>query len=178
MLGIAAVVAVLAGLNAPGVRSASPAEGTTSTRSPARLQGEVRLLGAWSTSREEYRTNAIHAALLHTGKVLIVAGLGQQPEEVRPRGPSTPILWDPRTDTFKKIPTPNDLFCSGHTQLPNGRLLVAGGTARYEKLKGEVTQAGGGMRVKNENPDKADRPARRAPASAHPPAVEYVAGST
>ena len=58
-------------------------------------------------------------------------------------------------NTFKKIPTPDDFFCSGHAQLPDGRLLVAGGTARYELLDGEVERAGGGMRVKNESPDKA-----------------------
>ncbi|MGW0207213.1 hypothetical protein ACWDZ8_15885, partial [Streptomyces sp. NPDC003233] len=32
------------------------------------------------------------------------------------------------------------LFCTGHTQLANGNLLIAGGTKRYEKLKGDVTQ--------------------------------------
>jgi hypothetical protein len=52
------------------------------------------------------------------------------------------------------VPTPSDLFCTGHTQLSNGNLLIAGGTKRYEKLKGDVTKAGGLMIVHNENPDK------------------------
>lgn len=52
------------------------------------------------------------------------------------------------------MPTPSDLFCTGHTQLANGNLLIAGGTKRYEKLKGDVTKAGGLMVVHNENPDK------------------------
>ncbi|BBC32902.1 uncharacterized protein SGFS_041960 [Streptomyces graminofaciens] len=103
---------------------------------------------------EKYRTNAIHAALLHTGKVLIVAGSGNEQKKFD-KGDFDTVLWDPVRNTFKKIPTPEDFFCSGHAQLPDGRLLVAGGTARYELLEGEVERAGGGMRVKNENPDKA-----------------------
>ncbi|MGA5202094.1 galactose oxidase-like domain-containing protein [Streptomyces variegatus] len=112
--------------------------------------------GSWSRLDipEEYRTNAIHAALLHTGKVLIVAGSGNEQRKFD-KGEFDTVLWDPEKNTFKKIPTPEDFFCAGHAQLPDGRLLVAGGTARYELLDGEVTRAGGGMRVKNENPDKA-----------------------
>jgi hypothetical protein len=112
--------------------------------------------GSWSQLDipEEYRTNAIHAALLHTGKVLIVAGSGNEQRKFD-EGEFDTVLWDPEKNTFKKIPTPEDFFCAGHAQLPDGRLLVAGGTARYELLNGEVTRAGGGMRVKNESPDKA-----------------------
>jgi hypothetical protein len=64
------------------------------------------------------------------------------------------VLWDPAAGTFKNIPTPKDMFCSGHTQLPDGKLLIAGGTKRYEKLEGDVTKAGGLMIVHNEDPDK------------------------
>ena len=35
----------------------------------------------------------------------------------------------------KLIPTPWDLFCAGHIELPDGNILLAGGTARYENLK-------------------------------------------
>jgi hypothetical protein len=45
------------------------------------------------------------------------------------------------------------MFCAGHAFLPDGRLLVAGGTQRYEVLESEVTRAAGPMRVKNEFPD-------------------------
>ncbi|MEV7288648.1 kelch motif-containing protein [Streptomyces sp. NPDC093252] len=112
--------------------------------------------GSWDqiSIPDEYRTNAIHAALLHTGKVLIVAGSGNEQRKFD-QGSFDTVLWDPRTNVFRKVPTPEDFFCAGHAQLPDGRLLVAGGTARYELLDGEVERAGGGMRVKNENPDKA-----------------------
>ncbi|WP_149562582.1 kelch motif-containing protein [Streptomyces cacaoi] len=103
---------------------------------------------------KEYRINTIHAALLNTGKVLLVAGSGNDAKNFEAKSFRT-VLWDPVENTFKNIPTPNDLFCSGHNQLPDGKLLVAGGTQRYETLKGDVKKAGGLMFVYNENPDKA-----------------------
>ncbi|MFE5868436.1 galactose oxidase-like domain-containing protein [Streptomyces roseifaciens] len=102
---------------------------------------------------ERYRINTIHAALLHTGKVLLVAGSGNNAANFRAKSFRT-VLWDPADNTFKDVPTPKDLFCAGHTQLPDGRLLVAGGTQRYEKLEGDIDKAGGLMVVHNEDPDK------------------------
>ncbi|MEU1052239.1 kelch motif-containing protein [Streptomyces sp. NPDC005876] len=102
---------------------------------------------------EEYRQNTIHAALLRTGKVLLVAGSGNNPGNFDAKRFDTRV-WDPVEGTVKKVPTPTDLFCTGHTQLADGNLLIAGGTKRYEKLKGDVTKAGGLMVVHNENPDK------------------------
>lgn len=121
---------------------------------------------------EEYRTNAIHAALLHTGKVLIVAGSGND-EANFDEGTFDTVLWDPRDDSFKKVDTPEDLFCSGHSQLADGRLLVAGGTARYEVLDGAVERAGGGMRVKNENPEK-EVTLKKGTRFRSPTGIEYV----
>lgn len=100
-----------------------------------------------------FKINSIHASLLHTGKVLLIAGSGNNQKNFD-AGKFESVLWDPETNTYKMIPTPKDMFCSGHTQLPDGKLLVAGGTKRYEKLKGDVTKAGGLMIVHNEDPDK------------------------
>ncbi|MGW1464958.1 galactose oxidase-like domain-containing protein [Streptomyces sp. NPDC002308] len=152
VLGSGAVV-VLAGLNAPAALSF--AQDHYHTYKIAQPGYQARY-GSWQRVDipEEYRTNAIHAALLHTGKVLIIAGSGNNQQHFD-AGTFDTVLWDPVADTFKKVATPVDFFCGGHAQLPDGRLLVAGGTARYEVLDGEVSRAGGGMRVKNENPDKA-----------------------
>ncbi|WP_016908526.1 kelch motif-containing protein [Streptomyces xiaopingdaonensis] len=103
---------------------------------------------------EKFRINTIHAALLNTGKVLLVAGSGNDAKNFAAKSFRS-VLWDPVKNSFKNIPTPNDLFCSGHNQLPDGKLLVAGGTQRYETLEGDVQRAGGLMIVYNENPDKA-----------------------
>ncbi|MFC7218466.1 galactose oxidase-like domain-containing protein [Streptomyces polyrhachis] len=111
--------------------------------------------GHWRTVDvpERHRINTIHAALLHTGKVLLIAGSGNDARQFDARTFRS-VLWDPAKNTFRDVPTPADLFCSGHTQLADGRLLVAGGTQRYEKLGGDVKKAGGLMVVHNENPDK------------------------
>lgn len=151
LLGVGAG-ALLVGLNAPAALSfAEERYYEYKIAQP----GYKAKYGSWKQIGipEEFRTNAIHAALLHTGKVLIVAGSGNEQKKFD-AGSFDTILWDPKKDTFKKVRTPEDFFCSGHAQLPDGRLLVAGGTARYELLDGEINRAGGGMRVKNENPDK------------------------
>ncbi|WP_370121730.1 galactose oxidase-like domain-containing protein [Streptacidiphilus sp. MAP12-33] len=112
--------------------------------------------GSWSTLvlPPQFRVNAIHASLLHTGKVLIIAGSGNDSDNFK-AGTFKTLLWDPVTNTYKLIPTPDDMFCGGHSQLPDGKLLVAGGTLRYEVLGAAVTTAGGTMQVFNEDPNKA-----------------------
>ncbi|WP_326610349.1 kelch motif-containing protein [Streptomyces scopuliridis] len=152
LLGGGALV-VLAALNAPAALTfAEERYHAYKIAQP----GYKRQYGSWEILDvpKEFRTNAIHAALLHTGKVLIIAGSGNNQKKFD-EGSFDTILWNPADNSFKKIPTPEDFFCSGHSQLPDGRLLVAGGTARYEVLDGEVKRAGGRMRVKNENPDRA-----------------------
>ncbi|ESP99654.1 Kelch motif protein [Streptomyces sp. ADI96-15] len=164
-------VAVLAGLNAPAAISFAQDQYHQYKISQPAYQKKY---GSWKqvSIPEEYRTNAIHAALLHTGKVLIVAGSGND-EANFDEGTFDTVLWDPRDDSFKKVDTPEDLFCSGHSQLADGRLLVAGGTARYEVLDGAVERAGGGMRVKNENPDK-EMTLKKGTRFRSPTGIEYV----
>ncbi|RFU20832.1 radical copper oxidase GlxA [Geodermatophilus marinus] len=110
--------------------------------------------GSWETVElpEEYRVQAIHAALLHTGKVLLIAGSGNDAQDFE-AGTFRTVVWDPVTGETKEVPTPEDLFCSGHAYLPNGNLLVAGGTRRYEVLAGDVERAAGVLTVKNERDD-------------------------
>ncbi|GAA3930465.1 kelch motif-containing protein [Streptomyces gulbargensis] len=170
LLGSGAVL-VLAALNAPA--AVSFAEEKYHAYKIAQ-PGYKKAYGSWAQVDVpgEYRVNAIHAALLHTGKVLLIAGSGNSQKNFD-AGTFETVLWDPAKNTFKKIPTPEDFFCSGHTQLPDGRLLVAGGTARYEVLDGEVRRAGGGMRVKNESPDKAVT-LKKGTVFRSPSGIEYV----
>ncbi len=100
--------------------------------------------------------NAVHAALLDTGKLLIIAGSGND-QQMFDAGTFKTLLYDPSTGQTKFIPTPTDLFCGGHAFLPDGKLLVAGGTQRYEILDGAVTNAAGTMIVKNESPNGGQR---------------------
>ncbi|MEU8920944.1 kelch motif-containing protein [Kitasatospora sp. NPDC048545] len=110
--------------------------------------------GHWQTLTlpAAFRVNAVHATLLRTGKVLIVAGSGND-EKQFDAGTFKSLLWDPAQNSYKLVPTPADMFCGGHTSLPDGRVLVAGGTQRYEKLAGAVKKAAGVMQVRNESPE-------------------------
>ncbi|MEE1927459.1 kelch motif-containing protein [Streptomyces sp. TRM 70351] len=146
------VTLVLAGLNAPATFGF--AKERLHDYRTSRPEYQARY-GSWEVMDvpSQYQTNAIHAALLRTGKVLLIAGSGNKQDQFD-AGTFVSVLWDPATNTFKRVDTPDDLFCAGHSQLADGRLLVAGGTARYEQLDGEVERAGGAMRVKNENPDE------------------------
>ncbi|MEU9980127.1 galactose oxidase-like domain-containing protein [Streptomyces sp. NPDC050856] len=147
-----AVVAVVAGFNGPALyRYGSEKYHDYTINKPEYKAAN----GHWDflDVPSDHRINSIHAALLHTGKVLLIAGSGNNQKNFDAKKFES-VLWDPRTGEFKKIPTPKDMFCAGHTQLPDGKLLVAGGTKRYEKLEGDVTKAGGLMIVHNEDPDK------------------------
>ncbi|OJF13566.1 radical copper oxidase GlxA [Couchioplanes caeruleus] len=109
--------------------------------------------GHWSRLNvpQNFRVNAIHAALLNTGKVLIIAGSGNNRDNFE-AGTFRTVLYDPAKDSFSEVPTPTDVFCAGHTFLPNGNLLVAGGTKSYEVLEKDITHAAGVMKIKNESP--------------------------
>jgi hypothetical protein len=151
--GVAAVVvAALSGMNGPWLyRLGTERYHQYEINKP----GYKAVNGHWDIVEfpKRYRQDTIHAVLLHTGKVLLVAGSGNNQANFDARKFDSRV-WDPVNGTIKEVPTPNDLFCTGHTQLADGSILIAGGTKRYEKLKGDVTKAGGLMIVHNENPDK------------------------
>ncbi|MDQ4104690.1 MAG: galactose oxidase early set domain-containing protein [Actinomycetota bacterium] len=116
--------------------------------------GAMATFGHWSVLDfpVEFRVNAIHAALLSTGKVLIIAGSGNSTAHFEAASFKT-LLWNPQTDEFSLIPTPEDMFCAGHAFLPDGKLLIAGGNRRYEVAGQDVTRAAGPMTVTNESRD-------------------------
>ncbi|CAM5732808.1 hypothetical protein SALBM311S_10659 [Streptomyces alboniger] len=148
-----AVVLALAGMNGPWLYRFSTEKYHQYQIDRPEYKAEN---GKWDIIEfpEEYRQNTIHAALLRTGKVLLVAGSGNNQDNFDDKKFDTRV-WDPVKGTIKKVPTPKDLFCTGHTQLANGNLLIAGGTKRYEKLKGDVTKAEQAlMIVHNENPEQ------------------------
>jgi hypothetical protein len=92
----------------------------------------LREYGEWDVVADG-GTRSVHAALLHTGKVLLMAGSGNN-QNAFDAHQFTTVLWDPAGNTFQKVATPYDVFCSGHSFLPDGDLLIAGGTAKYEIL--------------------------------------------
>jgi plastocyanin len=71
----------------------------------------------------------VHGAVLHTGKVLLFAGSGN--DELYTTGLRS-ALWDYVNGDWVSPFTPVDFFCSGQSFLGDGRLIVAGGTKEYD----------------------------------------------
>ncbi len=69
---------------------------------------------------------AVHAVVLRTGKVLMVAGSGNDPERFA-AGSFETAVYDPADGSFTTVDTPIDLFCAGHVQLADGKVLIMGG---------------------------------------------------
>ena len=51
-------------------------------------------------------------------------------------------MYNPVKGTFQVIPTPDDFFCAGHVQLPNGDILILGGNKAYPNAAGTVGYEG------------------------------------
>ncbi|HEX3990722.1 MAG TPA: galactose oxidase-like domain-containing protein, partial [Acetobacteraceae bacterium] len=89
-------------------------------------------IGAWSDVFAMPNAT-IHSHLLPNGKVLFW-GRRDSPDGTLNDHFCTPHVWDPATRTSVPTPQPKaidgstvNLFCSGHTMLPDGKLLVTGG---------------------------------------------------
>lgn len=96
----------------------------------------------WQVLSYNCPINPVHAALLRTGKVLFFAGSGNDPSNVA-NSPQGVALWDVNNGTFSRpaVPlnsagNPLDVFCAAQSFRPNGTLLVAGGTLRYDPFFG------------------------------------------
>ncbi len=146
------MVLALAGMNGPWVYHFSTEKYHEYTINKPEYKAKN---GRWDIIQfpEEYRQNTIHAALLHTGKILLIAGSGNNQDNLSAKKFDTRI-WDPVKGTIKKIPTPADLFCTGRTQLRQRQSADRQQRGAGSTLKGDVTKAGGLMVVHNENPDK------------------------
>ena len=88
--------------------------------------------------------------LLRTGKVLLIAGSGNDREQLRRRQVPS-LLWDPSRRPFKKIPhAARTCSAPATSSCPTAGCSSPGGTRRYEVLTEDVKRAAGVMAVKNE----------------------------
>ena len=73
---------------------------------------------------------AIHAALLTSGKIFYLAGSGYH--NTIQTGPYQARILDVNSGLEQNYQQSEDLFCIGLTGLPNGNVLLAGGTLLYD----------------------------------------------
>lgn len=92
--------------------------------------GGPAVVGQWDVQDSELPVRAMHTTLLSDGRVLLIAGSGND-EALFDAGSFTAVVWDPTLDSYTEIPVPYDMFCAGHVTLPDGKVLISGGTERY-----------------------------------------------
>jgi hypothetical protein len=97
--------------------------------------------GRWTTP-SSMPGRAMHATLLRDGRILLIAGSGNDWEGQFLPGTFETHVWDPTANTFASVPTPEDMFCSGHVTLPDGKILVQGGTTAYAGTPQSVSYKG------------------------------------
>ena len=83
--------------------------------------GGANVTGQWAAPIT-WPIVSIHAMLTHTGKILTTQGDFS--------GGGTQYLWDPTNGTNISVPNAaSDIWCSGQAVLPDGRIIVIGGSA-------------------------------------------------
>jgi galactose oxidase len=95
--------------------------------------GTPACIGQWTppfkwgtTDSSKEGTVAVHLNVLPTGKVFGWSRGGTAGASGY-FGVEPVVTWDPTTNLYTEAPPMDDLFCSGHAFLPDGRLLVSGG---------------------------------------------------
>ncbi|HZF92010.1 galactose oxidase-like domain-containing protein [Streptomyces sp.] len=97
--------------------------------------------GRWDVLPAQNPVRSMHSVVLHNGRVLLIAGSGNDPEKFE-AGTFTSAVYDPANGTYKIIPTPKDMFCAGHVQLQDGRVLVMSGNKGYPSADGKIGYQG------------------------------------
>jgi hypothetical protein len=118
-LRLALFLAAMLGVNVArnAIQAASPAE-----------------RGRWTTLPHPMPINPIHCGILHNGKVLIVAGSENEPDNP---DPPRAAVWDPQSGRITVQDLLWDVFCNGMAASPDGRFVIVGGTEQYDPFHGE-----------------------------------------
>ena len=115
----------------------SPSEMPHKTRMLFLTEAKPNENGRWDLLPFHMPINPVHIALMNTGKVLVVSGSGNDPDNKNLQA----AVWDPVNLTIKTFTLSWDMFCSGMVVSPNGKPLVLGGTLKYDPFLGETRAA-------------------------------------
>ncbi|HEY0781695.1 MAG TPA: galactose oxidase-like domain-containing protein [Thermoanaerobaculia bacterium] len=110
-----------------------PSEMHHSTKALAFTESSPSQNGRWATLPYDMPLNPVHVALMHDGKVLVVSGSGNDPDNKDWQA----AVWDPKTYTIRTFKIAWDMFCNGMVVAPDGRPFVLGGTLRYDGPNGQ-----------------------------------------
>lgn len=110
-----------------------PAEHRHGLREARAAAAAPHMTGQWTTLATMMPINPVHVALMHNGKVLVIAGSGNDPTNHSLEAG----VWDPATQTIATFTIRYDMFCNGMVVLPDGQPFVIGGTLKYDDFLGE-----------------------------------------
>jgi hypothetical protein len=93
---------------------------------------DVGKIGCWQTlpSASNMPVNPVHAALMHTGKLLIIEG----------KQTKQGAIWDPATKTASTIGVSYTMFCNAMVVLPDGQPFILGGTLQFSPVFTGINQ--------------------------------------
>ena len=101
-------------LSAIVYNSASLSATASSIRVTVDNSGNAAAVGSWSEPVESPAV-AVNLILMKNNTVMFY------------QDGTTPTVWDYLNNVFTNVPAPADLFCSGQTELADGRVLIVGG---------------------------------------------------
>jgi hypothetical protein len=106
-------------------------DGVTAATTPL----PAKIGGSWSYGKPlPGGFHAIHSVVM-PGKILVIAGSGNSRTQFA-AGTFRSLICNSALQSCRPVATPKDLFCSGHVLLPDGRVLIGGGTLAYGAWKG------------------------------------------
>ncbi len=101
---------------------------------PGQESGVPELHGSWELIEAEFTCAATHAALLPTNKVFVYGGSSLDRDAFQDPPPAEILDLNVDPPVSYKVPSEvveGDVWCGGHTFLPDGKLLFVGGTSFY-----------------------------------------------
>jgi len=98
-------------------------------KKPAFNEVSAQTAGSWA-SGSNTDVVAIHASMMPDGKIFYFAGSGYHSSHQN--GPYEARVLNPSTGAETDVPISEDIFCAGQAPLPNGNVLITGGTLLYD----------------------------------------------